>query len=293
MHPSAVQSLIRQAQLGLPNKRARGQLQIAILTESRYLTHRQPAGVAEALACLGHIVDIAVPEDVALDIGGKNSLPVDGVVARGRSEHLLSVLRAIERVGMPTVNASAAVTEVRDKASMGAALRTAGLPTPPTALGTPARLSGHVPHEWFPLVLKPVLGDNCVGVRLVPNRTELMQQPNGEVLAQPYVPTDGTELKLYVVGEDVWAVQRPVAFSPPGAALSALPPQHINFTRQLRALAMRCGELFGLELYGVDCLNSADGIVVVEVNDFPNYTDIPEASIAAAKYITHRLRETG
>jgi ribosomal protein S6--L-glutamate ligase len=292
-HPSAAK-LFEQARPGLPTRRAACSFRIAILAESRYLAHRQPAGVAAALAALGHTVEIVVPEDVTLDIGDRRSLPVDGVVARGRSDHLLAVLRAIEcGVGVPTVNASSAVAAVRDKASMGATLRAAGLPIPRTMLGTPARLSHSVPDEWYPLVVKPVFGDNSAGLRLVVDRAELMHQPRGEVLVQPYLRTDGTELKLYVVGDEVWAVKRPVAFGPPGADPSAVRPAQVTVTQQLRALALRCGELFGLELYGVDCLTCADGIVVLEVNDFPNYTDVPEASIFAARYITDRLRDAG
>jgi ribosomal protein S6--L-glutamate ligase len=292
MYPSAAKLFKRQARRDLPTRRAASRFRIAVLAESRYLTQHQPAEVAVALAALGHTVEIVVPEDVALDIGGHHSLPVDGVVARGRSDHLLSVLRAIEcGVGMPTINVSSAVAAVRDKASMGATLRAAGLPIPLTMLGTPARLSHHVPDEWYPLILKPIFGDNSAGLRLVVDRTELMHQTNAEVLVQPYLPTDGTELKLYVIGDEVWAVRRPVAFAPPGAARSVVRPARITVTPQLRALALRCGELFGLELYGVDCLTCPDGIVVLEVNDFPNYTDVPEASLAAARYITDRLQD--
>jgi ribosomal protein S6--L-glutamate ligase len=290
MYTPTVKSLKRQAAHDLPHTHAPLGLRIAVLAETRYLTHRQPAGVAAALAALGQSVDIVVPEDIALDIGGRDPLPVDGVVARGRSDHLLAMLSALEHVGMPTLNTSSAIADVRDKASMGAALRTAGVPIPPTLLGTPVRLAEHVPDDWYPVLLKPVHGDNSEGLRLIADSNALRQQANGEALAQPYLRTDGTELKLYVVGDDVWAIRRPAAFAPTAVAASAIRTEPVAVTPSLRALALRCGALFGLELYGVDCLNSPDGIVVIEVNDFPNYTDVPDASISAARHITRRLR---
>ena len=59
----------------------------------------------------------------------------------------------------------------------------------------------------------------------------------------------------------------------------------------MREIAARCGEVFGLELYGVDCIHTPDGPVVVEVNDFPNYSAIPEADGKLADYVLARLRK--
>ena len=50
-------------------------------------------------------------------------------------------------------------------------------------------------------------------------------------------------------------------------------------------LARRCGKLFGLELYGVDCLQTDAGTVVIEVNEFPNYTGVPGADEKLADYV--------
>jgi len=45
----------------------------------------------------------------------------------------------------------------------------------------------------------------------------------------------------------------------------------------LRSLARTCARLFGLRLFGVDCVVGPDGVpLVVEVNDFPNYRGLPQ-----------------
>jgi ribosomal protein S6--L-glutamate ligase len=60
---------------------------------------------------------------------------------------------------------------------------------------------------------------------------------------------------------------------------------------ELVALGRQCGELFGLELYGVDCILTPDGPTVIEVNEFPNYTAVPNAKERLAHYVIQQTRE--
>lgn len=62
----------------------------------------------------------------------------------------------------------------------------------------------------------------------------------------------------------------------------------IPITSELEELGRRCGKLFGLELYGVDCIETDDGPVVIEINDFPNYTGVPEADERLAEFVVGR-----
>ncbi len=62
-------------------------------------------------------------------------------------------------------------------------------------------------------------------------------------------------------------------------------------SQELVDLARRCRELFGLELYGVDCILTPDGPTVIEINEFPNYTAVPNADKRLADYVIQRARE--
>ena len=53
-------------------------------------------------------------------------------------------------------------------------------------------------------------------------------------------------------------------------------------------LALRCGRVFGLDIYGVDTVETADGVAVLEVNEFPNFTAVAGAAGAIANYILAR-----
>jgi len=86
----------------------------------------------------------------------------------------------------------------------------------------------------------------------------------------------------------VRAVKKP---SPISTAISA-PPRPVPVTAALRDLALRCGTVFGLDLYGVDCIETPEGPVVIEVNDFPNYSGLEGVDDPLARFVTDRARFT-
>jgi ribosomal protein S6--L-glutamate ligase len=254
---------------------------IGIAAEPRYLAQRQPAGLVAALTRAGHPLVFLDPESATpLSLRG-----LDVVVARGRSEALLDLLGRAEAAGIATVNSRAAVAAVLDKAEMARALAGAGIPSPATRVGALDAIARASRTEDFPMVVKPIFGDNARGVRVVSSPDELARLPWSEplALAQPLVPSDGDDLKLYVAGPAVWAVKKPSPIAHRGG-----PARLVPATPALEALAHRCGRLFGLELFGVDCIETPRGPVVIEVNDFPNYTGIDGVDEQLARHVVGR-----
>lgn len=270
---------------------------IGILGERRYLVQAQPAGMSAALQARGYDVTLIEPEATSHEIGDYDWLHgIDLIVSRGRSWPLLSLLALGEARAMPTINRRAAIAAVHNKAEMAVTLVAGGVPTPRTFFGRVERLASRIPATSYPLVLKPIFGDNCRGLRIVLTPDELtgLEWPEPMALAQSYLPGDGYDLKLYGIGDEFWAVRRP---SPLGR-LETTPfgvtaghdqnAELLPLTPALRALGRRCGALFGLELYGVDCIETPDGPVVIEVNEFPNYTGVPSADERLADYVVWR-----
>lgn len=255
---------------------------IAIAAEARYVSHRQPAGLALALARSGRHPVLLDPRDLA----GSSLLDVDLLVARGRSPDMFDLLERAESLGIATVNRRSAIAAVVDKASMAHALATAGIPTPATRVGSFDAIARSCRPSDFPLVLKPVFGDNARSVRVVWTRDELSRVAwhEPQAIAQPFLPSDGFDLKLYVAGAEVHAVRKPSPLAPD----RDLESRPVQVTPALRALALRCGLLFGLELFGVDCVETARGPVVIEVNDFPNYTAVRGADERLARFVVSR-----
>ncbi|PYO65736.1 MAG: hypothetical protein DMD69_16475 [Gemmatimonadetes bacterium] len=68
----------------------------------------------------------------------------------------------------------------------------------------------------------------------------------------------------------------------------AAAPQPLRPEPGLVDLALRCGRVFGLDIYGVDAIETADGVAVLEVNEFPNFTAVPDAAGEIADFILAR-----
>jgi len=258
-------------------------LHCGVLVEARYMAHAQPRGVARALAKAGHRVTFLDPDGGLLDIADSRWFAgLDLLIARGRSAGLLARLSAAEAAGIPTVNRRQAVAAVVDKAHMATQLRAAGIAAPPTWIGGFEQVRRQIPRAAFPLILKPVYGDNCRGIRIVDTPRALDDVVWSEpcVIAQRLLPNDGFDVKLYAIGERVWAIRKPSPLC--GVASAAIP---LPLPAAWRNLARHCGELFGLQLFGVDCIETDGNLQVIEVNDFPNYSGVLEADFLLAGYV--------
>jgi ribosomal protein S6--L-glutamate ligase len=257
---------------------------IAIVAEPRYVLQHQPAGICKALERAGYtplILDLDQPSRAPLEV-------IDLIVARGRAAPLLAMLARAEGSGVRTINRCSAIAAVRDRASMARKLMAGGLPTPATCCGTLARISAAFRENEYPLIVKPVYGDNLRGLRIVQSREELLgcDFPDSVAVAQRLVPSDGYDLKLYVIGGEVYGLRKP---SPVTGDLAGK-VQPVAVTPALRALALRCGLLFGLELYGVNCVEMPAGPMVTEVKEFPDYSMIEGADDSLARYTIDRAR---
>lgn len=266
---------------------------VCVLVEERYLTQAQPAGVVQALRSRGVGVRTVVAEAVSVDLSGASWTRGSSVVlARGRSDAVIGLLRSAEQAGVPVVNTASAIQSVVDKAGLAATLSAAGVATPTSWLGSPTMLSRRDDLP-FPLILKPVLGDNARGLVVVGSHQELrgVAWRESVALAQEFHRGDGVDLKLYVAGRAVWAVRRPSPIDIDGSPREACDPGvPVRVTPLLRSLARTCARLFGLRLFGVDCVLGPEGVpLVVEVNDFPNYRGLPaEANEVLADIVLAR-----
>ena len=286
---------VRQTVAPLHASNGAKQIGVGVLVEQRYLHQAQPAGMIATLQGYGCDVTLIDPDATLYEAGRDSWLDdLDLVVARGRSWGVFNLLSWAEIRGIPTINSHAAISAVHNKVEMGIRLAAAGLPTPRTFFGSITRLARQVVDIDYPLILKPMFGDNCQGIHVLKNSDELnsIQAREPVVLAQPYLPSDGYDLKLYGIGEDIWAVRKPSPLNRPGTSRhqtdQARPAELCSVTPTLRDLGRQCGQLFGLELYGVDCIETRNGPVVIEVNEFPNYTSVPQASERLANYILKR-----
>jgi ribosomal protein S6--L-glutamate ligase len=267
-------------------------LHVGILVEARYLLESQPLGVAAELKARGHKVTVIVPESHAYDTNDIGWLDgMDLMISRGRSAELLCLLHFAEAQGIATINRRAAIGSVSNRAETAVTLLSAGVPTPPAYVGPVRELAKRIPADDYPVILKPVFRGGGRGSQVVRSALELarISWPEPGALAQRFIPGDGYDLELYVIGRDVWALRKPsplvVPPLPDGGPGAAGPVASLIFpTPAMEDLARGCGELFGLEYYGVNCIETPDGPIVTGVDEFPDYTGIDGANERLADF---------
>jgi ribosomal protein S6--L-glutamate ligase len=272
---------------------------VAIIAERRHLENRVLRGVRSALEAAGCTVPFVVPDSHRLFDIPDHAPPWDAVLSRGRDLSGLGLLAATSALGVVAINAPRSIELVRNKIAMHAVLQEHEMPLPKTWFASDAAVFRSLPLDCFPLVVKPYDGDGSAGLALLrrPEDVELLPDLQGNkslYLAQEYLEARGWDLKLYGIGSQVWAVRKPspVRFLEPGPA--ALMPSEgaeiVEVDAELRDIALTCGRACGLELWGVDVAMTEDGPYVIEVNDFPTYSGIPEAGSLIAQHTLIRIQ---
>jgi ribosomal protein S6--L-glutamate ligase len=271
-------------------------MKLCFLVEEQYRHDGMPIEVIHQLTAWGHQVDVLRPGSSLMPVseavrGGSHDAWVLKTVSGGPG---LTLLEAAAAVGLTTVNDARAIRGVRDKALAAAIGRSHGLPVPLTYAVARWETLAEVPDAHYPLVVKPADGSSGRGVHLVPSPDRLRGigdelAAEGLLIAQPYVPNSGTDLKVYCVGGELYATER---CSPlhPGRAVRE---RRVKLSEEVARIAAEVGQAYGLELYGVDVLLGPDGPVVVDVNDFPSFRQVPDAPARVARAVLKLARDGG
>ncbi|WP_438486869.1 ATP-grasp domain-containing protein [Streptomyces sp. S186] len=295
-------------------------MRLCFLVEEQYRHDGMPRDVIAQLRAWGHRVDILWPGRSLIRMS-----ELSGAVADGRHDAWvlktvsggpgLTLLEAAATTGLTTVNDVRAIRGVRDKALAAVIARAGGLPVPMTYAAMRAEEFAELPEAEFPLVVKPADGSSGRAVRLVERPEQLgsgkpaswaVEAPPGGVavdggaesgggteaggmlIAQPYVPNSGIDLKVYCVAGDLYATERRSPLHPGQPVTERQVPLPVEVAR----IAAEVGTVFGLDLYGVDVLLGPDGPVVVDINDFPSFRKVPDA-VARVSAAVLRLARHG
>ena len=243
-------------------------------------------GIWRRLQGAGHAVEGWVPEDRLLRTDTVHA-EADLYVLKSHTEVALAYAAALRLQGARILNDLRSCTLAQDKVTASRVLRAAGIPTPGTWLVSD-------PVQAAPLlgggrlIVKPHRGHRGADVHLIGSADELaaIRMPAGPVIVQRFVPGPGEDLKVYVAGDLVYAVRKP--FDPMSFTRTGRP---VAVSPGVRAIAMAARAAFGLELFGIDVIESPDGPMVVDVNYFPGYKGCESPEPAIADVIGRQARD--
>jgi len=238
------------------------------------------AEVYARLRSSGIEVDDSIPEEILLSTE-ELVVTQDLYVLKSHTELALSTAGTLSALGARLLNPHRSCLLTQDKITSTKLLSDAGVPVPCSWVTDDYELLAPLLAEG-PLVAKPHRGHLGKGVRILRTAEDLdLQSPTeGPFLFQRYLETDSEDIKTYVVGRRAFAVTK--RFSPHSYQIHGHP---VELDARTRDIVLKCGEVLGLHLYGVDLVRTERGPCVVDVNYFPGYKGVPGAAKLIADYV--------
>ena len=237
--------------------------------------------VVSTLEVWGAEVDVLYPDEMLTCLG--SLVPEhDLYVLRSGSEIALSVAGALDAAGATILNPHRVAAACRDKVIATRVLAAAGVPVPETYVTGHAGELAELIDEG-PLVVKPYRGTNGQGVHVVWDADQLedLASSGGLLFAQRYHKPEGRDRKIYVIGGQVFGVKRVW----PARSYEEKLGEPFAITDEVREIALRCGEAFSIEMYGLDIILSDGCPYVVDISSFPGFKGVPQAALRLADYI--------
>ncbi|OFZ20856.1 MAG: hypothetical protein A2X94_04915 [Bdellovibrionales bacterium GWB1_55_8] len=282
-------------------------MRVAILSRNKGL-HSVSRLLDEAKKARIHC-DVINPLECQLVVDGRKSCILVGAVELPKynaviprigasiTDYGLAVVRQFETLGVYAVNGAQSIAQSRDKLRSLQVLSRAGLRVPKTVLTRSTRggLREVVERlEGLPVVLKVLQGTQGLGVMLVHSAVSLgsvLETLHGleqEVLVQQFLAEGaGRDYRVFVVGEKVIAAMMRTA--PKGEFRTNIhrggQGTLVRLPKSYERAAVRATKILGLQIAGVDLMETPRGPALIEVNSSPGFEGIERATglnIAAA-----------
>jgi ribosomal protein S6--L-glutamate ligase len=214
----------------------------------------------------------------------------------------LAVVNQFDMMGVPTLNNSVPIARARDKLRALQLLSRFGIDIPRTVM---CRYRDEVPLAveqvgGLPCIMKLIRGTQGVGVLIANTMTEVegmldtLWTLGQEILLQELIAESrGKDVRALVIGDRVVAAMRRTARE--GEFRSNIhrggEGQAIELPPGYAAAAVKAAQVIGLEVAGVDMLESRDGPKIMEVNSSPGFEGLESVTgqDIAGLYVDHAV----
>ena len=193
-----------------------------------------------------------------------------------------SIAGVLHALGAAMVNPYHATMALQDKVIASHLLQAAGVPTPATYVAS--HLTQLAPLlEGGPLIVKPVGGTEGFGVRVVRTPDDLAAVPAGKdpLFAQRYHPPQGRDRKIYSIGGRLFGVKKIF----PARTEAEKHGEPFIPTPELCEITLRCSRALGIDLFGIDIVESEGRPYVVDMSSMPGFKGVPDAPSYLASYL--------
>ncbi len=229
---------------------------------------------------------------LVLDLG--HAPEVDIVLERSiNHSRAMHALRLFEGAGTRCVNTYEVARRCGDKILTAASLQECGVPQPAVRVAfTPESALVAIEELGYPAVLKPAVGswgrllskinDRDAAETVLEHKSILGSYHHSIFFVQKYVEKNGRDIRAFVVGDEcIAAIYRSsehwITNTARGGRAANCP-----VTPQLADMALRAADAVGGGVLAVDLFETADGLLVNEVNytmEFRNSIDVTGVNI--------------
>ena len=274
-------------------------MKIAILSlaSQNYSTRR----LVESALAMGHTARVLNPFGFYLHVGGKGgriyyentpAADFDVILPRlssSTAHYGEEVVAHFEWVGVPVINRARAVADARNKFRTLRILAHHGLPVPPSFTAGSAQFLDRSVRETgeYPFIMKPFEGTHGKAFLLLDTPTSLtsavdaMCDLHQDYVIQPFIEeSSGQDARAIVVGGEVVAAMRRTA--PTGEFRANIhrggEGHPIHLRDEYVDAAINATVAMGLEVAGVDLLETSAGPLILEVNPSPGFEEVEASS---------------
>ena len=227
----------------------------------------------------GDSVDVIYPEEQLMSFSSIR-VQYDLYLLKCHNGLGLSVGGALDSAGARILNPYRSSLTTQNRILATSVLTSAGIPMPSSWFTSDPSLAKPIANRA--LIVKPYARHKTADVRVInsPSDLECHPSPHDPVLIQEYLGKRPEDLKVYVVGDKIFPVRK--VYSPERRDSRG---RECAVSEEIREIALKCGQLLRLGLYGVDFIEGPEGPVVIDVNWFPGYGGARNVSPVLADYI--------
>jgi len=241
------------------------------------------AQVRELLKAEGATVDVIYPEKTPFINLTDLRVDYDLYLLKSGADSLLTLAGMLHMMGAKIINPYPPVAMMRDKFVVMCALQAAGVPIPETYMASGVNDLQPLLKDG-PLIIKPYRGSRGIGIKVVHHADDMKNLADQQILAQRYhTPddSDGRFHKIFCIGDQIFGSKR---IWPLRKYEDKMGEPYV-ISPEIKEIAYKIGEIFGITLYGADIVISDGRPYVVDVNTFGSFMGVPNAPKRLVEHI--------